>query len=886
MAQITFTLRYNSFYGENLFITGDIEELGKNVSNALPMEYTEHGWKLTINTNQTNFHYSYLLRNQEGQTRTEILHNRLFELPGTYKNVLVYDVFEEGIQVPKPLLSTAFTQSIMKHEEKSVKLRGKSIPAVFNLKWANLPTGQEISIIGNSAEIGNWNEQDAKRLTCTTYPEFSTILDANKLYFPLEYKYIITKAGEKKIQMWEDGANHYLSMPQNGADFIIVNDGRPNFPVQDFKGAGVAVPVFSLRSKRSFGVGEFEDLKLLTDWAVCTGQKIIQMLPINDTSNTHTWKDSYPYSGISVFALHPIYLNIESLGEVPNQERYDQLQQELNDKSAVDYELVLKYKWEFIKAIYDRDKDKTFGSKTYKEFYTKNKYWLNSYGVFSYLRDKYGTADFSHWGKDAVYDEKRIADYCDENQNKDFDAIGIHFFVQYHLDLQLKEAVAYAHQHGIAMKGDIPIGVNRNSVEVWMNTRLFDCNGQAGAPPDDFSKYGQNWGFPIYNWTEMKKDNYSWWCNRLKKMQEYFDAYRIDHILGFFRIFRIPKDSQLGLLGQFCPALAMTKKEIESYGIKFSEDMCEPFIHDEYLETLFGKDTQYVIDNYLKPIGNHLYKLKKEVDTQEKINAYIPESDKAKSEIREGLKILTCQVLFVKDITEKGKYHPRIALYQSYVYKMLNMKDKEAFSKLYNDFFFVRNDSFWRKSAMAKLPELIKSTHMMVCGEDLGMVPDCVHPVMDELSILSLEIQRMPKEFGVEFGDLPKVPYMSVCTSSTHDMSTMRQWWEEDRERTQRYYNNVLHEYGQAPLFCEPYICQKIIENHLKTNAMWVILPLQDWMSMDGGLRNNDTFSERINVPANPDNYWRYRMHITLEELIEATPLNQKIQSLIRYYSR
>ena len=175
---------------------------------------------------------------------------------------------------------------------------------------------------------------------------------------------------------------------------------------------------------------------------------------------------------------------------------------------------------------------------------------------------------------------------------------------------------------------------------------------------------------------------------------------------------------------------------------------------------------------------------------------------------------------------------------------------------------------------------------MVVCGEDLGMVPDCVHPVMDELQILSLEIQRMPKEYGLEFGNLERMPYMSVGTSSTHDMSTMRQWWEEDREVTQRYYNQVMHEYGPAPLFCEPWICQRIIESHLQSNSMWVILPLQDWMAMDGSLRNNDTFGERINDPANADNYWHYRMHICLEDLIAATPLNQKIYSLVKYYGR
>lgn len=886
MLQITFVLRYKSFFGEDLHIKGDIPELGNSEAFGLPMKYTDNGWMFTVETSAKSFHYSYILTNQQGQTKKEKEFFRTFDLPNRkYKNVLVYDVFEEGNPIPAPLLSEAFTESIMCHKGKQIALKGKNVPLSFNVVWPNLPAYQQISVLGNCPELGNWNNEDSTTLTCSTYPEFCAVVDANNLFFPLEYKYIVNDQGSTRISMWEEGDNHYIPLPSVDADFIIINDGRPHFPVGDFKGAGTAVPVFSLRSHKSFGVGEFTDLKLLADWAKLTGQRIIQTLPINDTTNLHTWKDSYPYSGISVFALHPMYLNIEEIGEIPDRKKYEKLRDQLNAMKAVDYEAVNNAKWDYIAKMFKRYAKQTFNSEDYKKFYTQNNHWLDAYAVFCHLRDKYKTTNYEKWGEDAIYSAERIQHYCDPG-NKDYSAIAIHFFVQYYLDKQLREAVAYAHKLGIAMKGDIPIGVNRNSVEVWMNTRLFDCNGQAGAPPDFFSKFGQNWGFPIYNWAEMKKDGYSWWCNRLRKMSDYFDAYRIDHILGFFRIFRIPSDSELGLLGQFAPALAMTKEEIKAYGIELTDDMLEPYIHDDYLKEIFGEKTQYVKDTFLKAIGNHRYKLKSNVDTQKKINAFISASDVANADVRTGLKVLTCQVLFVRDANDKTKYHPRISMEQSFVFKGLSAPMKSLFSKLYNDFFYVRNNDFWGKNAMEKLPALINSSNMMVCGEDLGMVPDCVHPVMDELQILSLEIQRMPKDFGVEFGNMDRVPYMSVNTSSTHDMSTMRQWWEEDREVTQRYYNNVMHEYGPAPLFCEPWICQRIIESHLQSNAMWVILPLQDWMAMDGELRNNDTFSERINDPANADNYWHYRMHICLEDLIAATPLNQKINSLVKYYGR
>lgn len=135
---------------------------------------------------------------------------------------------------------------------------------------------------------------------------------------------------------------------------------------------------------------------------------------------------------------------------------------------------------------------------------------------------------------------------------------------------------------------------------------------------------------------------------------------------------------------------------------------------------------------------------------------------------------------------------------------------------------------------MKKLPQLTQSTRMLVCGEDLGMIPDCVAWVMNDLRILSLEIQRMPKDPKQEFGHTDWYPYRSVCTISTHDMSTLRGWWEEDFQQTQRYYNTMLGHYGAAPATATPELCEEVVRNHLHSNSILCILSLQDWMSMDG----------------------------------------------------
>lgn len=206
---------------------------------------------------------------------------------------------------------------------------------------------------------------------------------------------------------------------------------------------------------------------------------------------------------------------------------------------------------------------------------------------------------------------------------------------------------------------------------------------------------------------------------------------------------------------------------------------------------------------------------------------------------------------------------------------------QEKLKDLCINYFFRRQDDFWFKQAMNKLPQLKEATNMLVCGEDLGMVPDCVPEVMQQLGILSLEIQRMPKDPQKEFFHPNDAPYLSVITPSTHDMSTVRGWWEEDREQTQHFYNNVLGQWGDAPVYCEPWINRAIVLQHLYSPAMWSIFQLQDILGMSDKLRRENPQDERINNPANPKHYWQYRMHISLEDLIKEKEFNQELKGYI-----
>jgi len=628
---------------------------------------------------------------------------------------------------------------------------------------------------------------------------------------PMEYKFVIVDTKTKEIRLWEEGPNHFFAEVPPKSTQIIVADLVPKFPTEPWRGAGVAVPVFSLRSEDSFGVGEFNDIKHLVDWAVKAGQNVIQLLPINDTTMTHTWQDSYPYNAVSSFALHPQFIHLPAAG-VRQDAAYKAKKQELEALAAIDYEAVNSAKLELLRKLYNGAKGKaTLASDAYKAFADANAEWLLPYAVFSVLRDIHGTPDFQTWKQLSTYSAKKVQAFADEHAQE----VGFYCYLQFLLDRQLREAVDYAHLHGVAIKGDLPIGVSRHSADAWQHAHLFHLDSQAGAPPDAFAEDGQNWGFPTYNWEEMAKDNYAWWKARMGKMAQYFDAFRIDHILGFFRIWEIPSQYKSGLMGHFNPALPYAEQELRDMGF----------------DPRAGEGTD---------------------------------------------------VLFVEDPRKQGYFHPRITGQKTAQYGNLPQWLKDRYNQLYNDFFWRRHNDFWRESAMRKLPALLRSTGMLSCGEDLGMIPGCVPSVMDELNILSLEIQRMPKDPKDTFGYPGGYPYWCVCATGTHDTSPLRAWWEEDRGLTQRYYNEVLGCEGDAPYFCEPWVVDQIIAQHMHSPAMLAILPLQDWLAMDGEVRYpGNPSDERINVPAIPRYYWRYRMHCTLESLEANDALNAHIKAQI-----
>ena len=888
---VQFNIEYKAMFGEQIVVNIQTEE----GELKLPLETTDgERWACDwcVESPEKSYTYYYSVEREGRAVKTEWLMIK-HQLDVNAKKAAVYTLYDHWKAMPEDafLYSSAFTDCINHQVPQEMKPETGSKIVRLIVRAPQLRDGERLGVLGADKALGAWDVQKILPMTQHTYNEWVADIDATHLEGGhLEFKFVAFRNAKNNL-LWETSMNRTIDLPEMKAGELVSYElDQSFFALYNRKLAGTQVPVFSLRTRKSAGIGDFGDLKTMIDFVASTGQKVLQLLPINDTTITHTWTDSYPYSCISVFAIHPQYANLHALPELKDAKARAEAEKtcaELNALDKIDYEKVNGFKINYLRQIFNQEGEKMMKTAEYKAFFQDTEQWLVPYAQYSYLRDKNGTADFNQWPDHQVWDEAERKALADP-KTAAYKNVAFFYFVQFVLDRQMQEAHEHAKAKGVILKGDIPIGVNRNGCDVWTEPKYFNLNGQAGAPPDDFSANGQNWGFPTYNWFEMLKDGCQWWNRRFQNMARYFDAYRIDHVLGFFRIWEIPVHSVHGLLGQFAPALAMSREEIESYGLHFQEDrFTRPFITDWVLDRMFHERAGEVKEKYLDRLDDERYQMKPEVDTQRKVEALFADAtDEKELWLRDGLYALISDVLFVRDHTNPGVFHPRISAQLDFIYESLYDNDKAAFNRLYNDYFYRRNNQFWYQEAMKKLPKLVQATRMLVCAEDLGMVPDCVPWVMDELKILSLELQSMPKDPSVKFGHLSRNPYRSVCTISSHDMPTLRMWWDENIQRTQEYYNTMLYRQGPAPHPLPGWLASDIISRHLTSPSMLCILSIQDWLATDEALRLPDANAERINIPANPKHYWRYRMHLNIEDLAADKRFVQNITEMISQSGR
>ena len=884
---LTFRLRFRTQPGQSLALLGTYPL----PDHALPMHFLDEGhWQVSIPLSppatENPFNYSYVFSNGRGRTtdwgRDRILNPARFNC----LELLVLDSWNNAGFPANAFATAPFQNVLLAGHFKTGKIAPvKNATHTFQISAPLLDKNETLCLLGEGASLGDWQTTSPILLQSGGGGKnFSVQVDLRLQRFPLRYKYGVFDVVKKTFLRFEAGGDRVLLDEIRRDKHTLVNDGFVRLPDDTWHGAGVAVPVFSLRSENGWGVGEFLDLKPLADWGKQVGLKLIQLLPVNDTSATGTWKDSYPYAAISAFALHPLYLNLAAVAGEKNKKLLQPLaaaRVKLNRLKTVDYEAVMKLKLDFLRKVFPLQKTAAFKTREYQTFFGENKAWLEPYAAFCFLRDKFGTADFNQWPEHKTFDAGKISALAQGN-----DAIAFHYFVQFHLHRQLREAAAYAHAQGLVIKGDIAIGVFRHGADAWQSPELFHMEMQAGAPPDPFAAKGQNWGFPTYNWPRMAADGFAWWKKRFAQMAHYFDAFRIDHILGFFRIWSSPAHAVEGILGYFVPAIPVAENEFGPRGIHFDPArLTQPFITAAVLAEIFPGETDFVRCEFLDATGNGEYRLKPNFSTQRQVEnhfAALPQNQRHEK-LKIGLFDLISNVILF-DVG--GTFHFRFAMEQTTSFKHLPPDQQAKLRDLYVDYFFRRQDDFWMREALEKLPALKRVTNMLICGEDLGMVPACVPEVMRELGFLSLEIQRMPKNPAVDFSRPADAPYLSVVTPSTHDMSTLRGWWTEDRALTQKFFNHELHLTGEAPAVATPEIVEAIVRQHLASPAMWSIFQFQDLLGMDGKIRREEVEAERINVPAIPNFYWRYRLHLSLEKLQREKNFNLKLAELLQAHGR
>lgn len=900
--RLTFKLRFHTAYGDSLWLMGDHEIFGdRDLEKAIPLHYVDSNfWQVTLvllrrAMPDAEISYRYIWRHAKGGVsedwgvgRTinpakhsceELLIVDSWNHPGFYENAFYTEPFRK-------VLLPRLTANLPKEE------RRETFTHLFRVKAPLLAAHQTVCLLGSCRALRHWNISDPILLSSRPDEDyFSAALDLSDQPFPTAYKYGVYNQEKKQFVRYEEGPNRILYDGSRPHRQVILNDGFIVLPANTWRGAGVAIPVFSLRSEASFGVGEFSDLKLLVDWCQQTGLKMIQLLPVNDTTATHTWADSYPYSAISAFALHPIYLHLPAIAGRAGQELLAPLEaerQRLNALEELDYQAVVSTKLDFLAKIYALQREKTFEREDYRQFFLRNESWLVPYAMFCCLRDRYHTADFNTWPEHRRYDSKALPQLVKQDRSVEQE-LGFHYFTQYHLHKQLEEVAAYAHLRGIILKGDIPIGVYRHGADAWQEPELYKMELQAGAPPDPFADKGQNWSFPTYNWPKMAQTGFEWWKARLRHLSNYFDAFRIDHILGFFRIWSIPVNAVEGILGYFDPVLPVRTEEFAARGIVFDRDrFLRPYITEELLRDLFGKDWRQVKDTFLDATGPATFVLKPQLATQRDVEEHFqklgtPEPD---AKLKIGLFDLISNVILLEDRNSPDAFHFRFRMDETSSFQNLDASVQPKLKELYLDYFFRRQERFWRDRGFERLPAIKQVTNMLICGEDLGMVPKCVPEVMKQLGILGLDVQRMPKSSKESFSSPARAAYLSVVTPSTHDMSTIRGWWEEDRAITQKFFNQELGQFGHAPETCEPWINKAIIGQHLASPAMWSVFQLQDLLGIDEKLRRPNPHAERINIPADPKHYWRYRIHLTLEQLLSEREFNEELRVCVEQSAR
>ena len=639
---------------------------------------------------------------------------------------------------------------------------------------------------------------------------------------------------------------------------------------------GVAVPVAALRGENDLGIGEFADLPKLGEWCKNSGLDFIQILPVNDTGSQPS-----PYSALSAFALHPAYLKLADLPELKGKKKTLQdLKKEIAEAGArldpqprVVFHKIVETKLKFLRRLYDLAREEILGASDFSKW-TEENAWLPAYCVFSWLKEKNGGASWVDWKEHRSPSKRELEALWEKPENRE--ELLFYAWVQKKLEDQFRLAAKKLDELGVCLKGDLPILMSEDSADVWAHSELFRRDLRAGAPPDMFSEIGQNWGFPIYDWEALAKQDYSWWRERLKRADLFYHAFRIDHVLGFFRIWAIPEKEISGILGYFKPSKYITLEDLKARGYDEGRIrwMSVPHIPGNEIQRVFGVDTLWAQREWFQRIGSEDLFL-----FQEQVSERFIKGLSLPPERRTALLNWYRNRALVE--VSPGNYAPTWYRDASRAYGSLNERERADFGDLVARY-FRDSEAAWSAEGEKLLGFMKATTNMYPCAEDLGVVPDSVPLVLGKLGILSLKIPRWArryKEAGEPFIPPRDYPYLSVCAASVHDTSTLREWWETEANR--EVFWAVLGLAGKAPEELRPEAAKQLLGGLLETGSVLAMFQIQDFFSLAEEFRVEDAAEERINVPGTvAATNWSYRFPMALSSLRDNEALSAVLRSL------
>lgn len=613
---------------------------------------------------------------------------------------------------------------------------------------------------------------------------------------------------------------------------------------------GVAVPVSALRSVGSCGIGEFKDLPLLGSWCRRIGIELIQVLPLNDTG----WNAS-PYSAVSAFALHPVYVRLDDLPGVDAISREIRtFRQESAERARVDFDGVLSFKLTMLERLFES----SAGRDPELDRWIEKNPWIRPYAVYKCLKQQYGQHAWEDWPAD----RDPTAEGIHERWHDLGDRTLFHAWVQFHLDRQLQEAAGELDSQGIYLKGDIPILMSVDSADVWASRSYFDLSYRAGAPPDMFSTLGQIWGFPVYDWASLERDDFIWWRNRLRRASRYYHAFRIDHVLGFFRIWSIPATENTAVLGRFRPSAPLERTEIEeAIGRRdASSRLIDAWCTKEDAEEHLAEEATDVLERFFDHRADGRYRLRDSVASETAV-----ETLDVSHGVREFLLECHRDRTFLE--TENDLFVPAWFWQSSRGYLRQDEPVRAGIEELVERY-ETRSKPVWLDTGRRLLHFVKESGEMLPCAEDLGVIPPGLPDVLEELGILSLKIERWEVDEEGALRDPATFPYLSVSTPAAHDLSTLRQWWEEDDWDREAFAAELG--FDDCPPWLTTEVARAIIARSLRSNSAIRVFQIQDLFALTLDLRTLKPEDERINTPGSvSDANWSYVLPIPLGSLPE-----------------